>query len=314
MADFDFVLVGDLNIDLVLSGMQRLPSTGTEELAREIDFRLGGSVGNCACALASLGARVAFQTLVGQDAFGDFLIEAVRRRGVHTDWVRRSEEVKTGVTVSLSCPEDRGLATYLGCIGALSEEHLDWSLLERAGHLHAGSIFLLRGMRGHWAELFRRAKEKGLTTSLDLGWDPAQEWDGELAELLELVDVLLPNEEEVTRIARQSSVEQAARELAGACKPAGSQAGKLVVVKMGEKGSGAWQGDRVWRAAAFKVEPEDTTALGDCFNAGFLVAWKEGKQIAECLRMGNASAAVAASRLGEGRYAKQQEVEEMVGR
>jgi sugar/nucleoside kinase (ribokinase family) len=302
MPDFDFVLVGDLNIDLVLGGMERLPSMGTEELASEIDFRLGGSVGNCACALASLGARVAFQTLVGRDAFGDFLIDSLRRCGVTTDWVRRSEQVRTGVTVSLSCAEDRGLATYLGCIGALSESHLDWALLERAGHLHAGSFFLLNSMRGHWSDLFRRAKEKGLTISLDLGWDPAQEWDGELGEVLELVDVLLPNEEEVTRVARRSSVEEAARELARRCG--------LVVVKMGEKGSGAWQGDKAWRADAFKVEPKDTTALGDCFNAGFLVAWKEGKPIEQCLRMGNASAAIAASRLGEGRYATRGEAEE----
>jgi len=304
MRDLDFALVGDLNIDLVLGGMERLPSIGTEELASEIDFRLGGSVGNCACALGSLGARVAFQTLVGQDAFGDFLIESLRRCGVSPDWVRRSEEVKTGVTVSLSCAEDRGLATYLGCIGALSESHLDWGLLGRAGHLHAGSFFLVHGMRGRWAELFRRAKEKGLTTSLDLGWDPAQEWDGELAQVLELVDVLLPNEEEVTRIARRSPVEQAARELARTCK--------LVVVKMGQRGAGAWQKDRVWRAAAFEVEPKDTTALGDCFNAGFLVAWKEGKPIEECLRMGNASAAVAGSRLGEGRYATREEAERLM--
>lgn len=304
MPAFDVIMVGDVNVDIVFGGLSSLPALGTEELAQELDFRGGGSVSNCACAAARLGLRVAMQGVVGADTFGDYMLSHLSRHGVDTSCIRRIEGLKTGATVSLSLQTDRALATYLGSIGALSAAHLDIAAFRNARHLHTGSFFLLRGMAGKWHWLLEQARQAGLSTSLDLGWDPDQKWNGELTGLLDLVDVVLPNEEEVVRLAGVDTLQQALERLASPQR--------TVAVKRGPLGSVARRGEQTASEPAFEVPVKDTTALGDCFNAGFLLAWLEERPLKQCLRYGNAAAAVAASRLGDERYATRDEVEALL--
>lgn len=304
--DFDLLVVGDINVDIILSGMAQLPRPGTEEIAADFDFRSGGSASNCARAAAKLGARVAFIGLVGNDSFGDFLIRAMRESGVNTDHIRRSDAAKTGVTISLSLAADRAFATYVGAVGQFSLEDIDFSVFGLARHLHLGGYFLQRGLRGSHRTILQRAKEAGLTTSLDVGWDPEQRWDGELREVLELVDLLLPNETEALHMTGEEPLEAACARLA--------EQVPLLAVKLGVDGSLGRQGSVELRAPSFAVPVRDTTALGDCFNAGFLVGHLEGRRLEQCLRMGNAAAAIAASRMGDERYASRDEVERLLAR
>lgn len=80
-------------------------------------------------------------------------------------------------------------------------------------------------MRPHIARLFHEAKTAGLTTSLDTNDDPENLWTDDLREVLNFVDVLLPNEREACRIARTGHVEQAAKIL--------SDRVSIVVIKLG---------------------------------------------------------------------------------
>ena len=271
-----------------------------------LPYYLAFPCSRCARAAAKLGARVAFVGLVGEDSFGDFLVRTLGDSGVNTDYVHRSAVVKTGVTVSLSMRADRAFATYVGSNAAFAVEHLDFAAFARARHLHLGSYFLLRGMRGSYQTLFYRAKEAGLTTSLDFGWDPEQAWNGELPGVLEVVDVLLPNETELINLTGEEHLAAAVAHMGGKVP--------TVAVKLGAEGALGRQGDTELRERAFPVRMRDTTALGDCFNAGFLVAHLERRALTECLRMGNAAAAIAASRMGDDRYASRREVEELLGR
>ena len=305
MKRYDVLVVGDLNVDIIIGGMTTLPALGTEEVGDQFDFRGGGSSGNCAVALSRIGLQVAFMGLVGQDPFGDFLLDNMRAQGVATDYLRRTDRVKTGATVSLSLAHDRALATYLGTIAALSYDDLDLGALEACRHLHLGSYFLLQGLRGSYCRLFAAARQAGLTTSLDLGWDPAQKWNGELPELLSLVDVFLPNAEEAVHVTGAPDPQAALSALAPQVP--------VAVVKMGDQGSAAAAEGQTYRQPAFPVTVQDTTALGDCFNAGFLRAWLSGAPVPQALAWGNAAAALAASRLGDDRYPTAAEVNALLG-
>ena len=302
--DFDLLVVGDVNVDIILSGMIELPRPGTEVLAGGLDFRSGGSASNCARAAAKLGARVAFMGLAGADSFGDFVLEALSASGVNLDYVRRSSDVKTGITVSLSLAADRAFATYLGSVAAFDIADIDFAALGHARHLHIGGYFLQRALKGSHRALFQRAKEAGLTTSLDTGWDPDEKWNGDLRGALEFVDILLPNEVEALHLTGENSLSDAIKRLASTVP--------ITALKLGADGSLARMGDVEARAPAFPVAVRDTTALGDCFNAGFLMARLEGAPLEECLRVGNAAAAIAASRMGDDRYATREEVERLV--
>jgi pfkB family carbohydrate kinase len=125
--------------------------------------------------------------------------------------VRRLPGQLTGVTVILPSGGRRYILTYAGTRATMSYADLDLSYALNARHLHLSSYFLHRALRPHIARLFHEAKTAGLTTSLDTNDDPENLWTDDLRELLNFVDVLLPNEREACRIARTEHVEQAAK-------------------------------------------------------------------------------------------------------
>ena len=200
---------------------------------------MGSSSAICAAGMARLGAKVDFVGKVGIDYYGDFVIGELRRLGVGTARIIRDNVTRTGITISLTYPEDRALVTYLGCISYLRLEDINTSILRRYDHLHVGSYFLQQRLRPGLPELFRQAHRAHLTVSLDTGYDPDEKWgDGELLTLLEQVDIFLPNEEEARAIARvgeTEDIETTLRKLA--------QHARLVVIKRGPAGAAAMQGD-----------------------------------------------------------------------
>lgn len=273
-------MVGDLNADLILRARSEealRPVMGAEKLVDDATLTLGGSAANTACGLARLGVPATLVACIGSDPLGDMLLELVRRHGVDAGGVVRHLTAKTGLSTALSTPQDRGFLTYLGALVELRAEDVPAELLERARHLHTTSYFMLAGLRPGLPELLAAAKRRGLTTSLDTGFDPAERWAG-LDELWPHLDVFLPNEVEALAITRAGSVEEAAALLA--------QRVPCVVVKLGPEGCLAVCHGRIERVGAPQVPVADTTGAGDAFVAGFLTAWLERQPLRQCLALG----------------------------
>jgi sugar/nucleoside kinase (ribokinase family) len=287
---FDVLAVGDMNVDLIMTGVPRLPAWGTEVLAEGMDLRLGGSTANFACACAALGRRTALAAFVGQDAFGDLLLGELDGSGVDARCVGRAKDVPTGLTVSLSGREDRAFVTSLGAVNYLRAEDVSDEALASARHVHLGGYYLQAALREGVAGLVARAKAAGATVSLDPGYDPSESWDGGLPDLIAKVDLFLPNEVEARALSGHHDIEQAAASLA--------RDGTLVAVKLGCDGACAHDGRAFTAETGFQVEVADTTACGDAFNAGFLHGWLDGRAIEECLRLGNAAGALMATVTG----------------
>ena len=233
MPSFDVLVVGELNVDIILSGLEGLPALGQERIAREMLYTLGSSSAIFAHNLARLGARVAFVGKVGDDSHGRYLVDVLRSGGVDTSGVIVDPSTATGLTVSLSLPSDRAFVTYPGAMERFTSADIAPSLLKRARHLHVSSYYLQPALRPGLALLFQSARNLGLTTSLDPGHDPADRWDG-IWDVLPLVDLFLPNEDEALRIAGCDRLEAAGPRLA--------ERASLVVVKRGTDGAVAWRG------------------------------------------------------------------------
>jgi len=283
---YSILAVGEVNIDLILSGLSQVPEFGSEVLADGFSQHLGGCTANFAVFCARLQEPVALVSHVGCDEFGTFLIEQLNRHGVNTDHVHADRQLATGVTVALSGRSDRAFVTYPGTIDSVEAEEVTDDLLATSEHMHVASYFLQSKLRTGIVDLFKRARKASVTISLDTGYDPHENWDEELHEVLPLVDVFLPNEVEAANITGQRDLESAGHTLA--------EIVPLVVIKLGERGCQATCGSQTIQMPAYEVEVVDTTCCGDAFNAGFLQAWRRGKALAECLQQGNAAGALVA--------------------
>jgi sugar/nucleoside kinase (ribokinase family) len=291
--DLDLLVLGEVNPDVVVRAADPRPVFGeVERWVDAIELVIGASSVILACGAARLGLRVAMAGVVGDDALGRFMLAAMAERGLETSAVRIDRAVPTGASVILSDGRDRAILTAAGTIPRLRVADVPGSLVARARHVHAGSVFLLDGVRPDLPGLFGRARAGGATTSADTNWDPRGTWDGGVRAILAETDVFLPNAAEATRIAGVDDAEAAARALL-ALGPG------VVAIKLGAAGALAVAADgRVARVPAVPVEPVDTTGAGDSFDAGFLAAWLAGRPLDACLAIGAACGALSTRGIG----------------
>lgn len=280
MADLDLLVLGDVNPDLVLADAAMDVAFGqAETLVDDAELTIGGSGAIMACGAARLGLRTALVGLVGPDQFGEFMLRAVAERGVDVSGVAVDPEVRTGLTVVLARPGDRAILTFPGAIALMTGARVDAGLVARARHVHVSSYFLQTGLAPGLAEVLRTAREGGATTSVDPNWDPAEQWDGGLRELLPLIDILLPNAVEACRIAGVGDASAAAAALAAA--------GPVVAVKLGPEGAVAAPagGGELVRAAPPQrlVDAVDAVGAGDAFDAGLICAVLDGRPLGDAL-------------------------------
>lgn len=286
----DIVVVGDLNVDLVLTGLPALPAYRELRVAKSMRFALGGSSGIFACNAARLGARVGFVGKMGEDEFGDFLQRRLKESSVDTSHLVRDRSERTGVCISMSFPEEYAMVSYAGIRETFRAEDVDLEYVKTARHLHMSGYYLLPAMWPGVVRLFREAKQAGLSTSLDPDHDASNKWDGGIGELLPLVDFFFPNEHESLRITGASDLETAAARLRGRTA--------TTVIKRGAEGALAVSALTTLSVPAFQVKPVDTTGAGDSFNAGFVFQFLQGATLEQCVRWGNACGALSTQVLG----------------
>jgi sugar/nucleoside kinase (ribokinase family) len=284
------VVIGELNVDAVATGLTQEPKLGLEIIAADFQLALGSASAIFACGVAKLGHEVTFISLVGRDDFGEFCLAALRDAGVSTRHVVRDPAEKTGITLALSTRRDRALVTYLGAISALRYEHVRMNLLKGKSHLHLTSYFLQEGLRPSFPRIFGEARSMGLTTSFDPNSDPTSSWGEEIWDVLAHTDILFLNKAEALQLTRTRDARAALRALAARVPCA--------VIKLGPKGAVAARGGETASAPGFKVDALDTTGAGDTFAAGFVSAHLRGLPLEECLRAGNACGALSTLKAG----------------
>jgi sugar/nucleoside kinase (ribokinase family) len=288
---FDVLVVGELNVDLILNGIEKFPEIGKEVLARGMTLTLGSSSAIFASNISSLGARVAFLGKIGRDKFGEVVMESLQENRVDISMIRMDEKVGTGATVILNVQEDRANTTYPGAMDLLTIEDISEEDLKKARHLHFSSYFLQPGMWNNLGKLFRLAHKLGLTTSFDMQWDPQETWNLDIKDVLPHVNVFLPNEKELMYLTGMNSLKEAIESV--------KKYTDILVIKRGNKGSIVVNGDLTSDMPPFlNRNVVDAIGAGDSFNAGFIYQYNQGKEIAECQRFGNLTGAVSTTAAG----------------
>lgn len=265
-------VVGNLNRDVKLLGVPESPGLfrDGETSVADLVETIGGGGANSACVAAALGASVHFVGKVGADALGERLRQAMEQHGVRTHLARASN-CATGTTVALGfATGQRHFLSWLPNNETLTFEDLDLAALDGCAHLLRADVWFSPTMlEGGNLRLFAEARRLGLTTSLDINFDPR--WStGPAAEIarrkqllrsvLDLTDLAHGNVRELCEFSDSADLETALKRL--------SEWGvKAVVVHMGAQGAGFYADGLLVVEPPSRAEcPVHSTGTGDVLS------------------------------------------------
>ena len=291
MGNKKILVVGELNVDLILNNIEGFPKIGDEIIANDMNLTLGSSSAIFASNISILGIDTSFCGMVGSDYFGEFIEKVLIDRGVDCSFLRKVKNKQSGVTVVMNYDQDRANVTYCGAMENLTIEDVPWDEIKQFDHLHFSNLFLQKNIKNDIVQLFKKAKDAGLTTSLDLQTDPEGAFDFDYAACLPFVDIFLPNKSELLGITKVESVKEALDKIS----PFANQ----VALKMGEKGSIlVSNGKQTVEPGYSHSSFVDAIGAGDSFNAGFISKFLLGDPLIDCLKFGNLIGAINTTAAG----------------
>ena len=284
------VVVGSLNMDLVVQ-VPEIPKPGETVLGFNFGSFPGGKGANQAVAAARLGAAVTMIGQVGDDSYGEILVDNLASEGVNTKHISLDRNSATGV--AMITVDERGqncIAVASGANFTLTAEQIQ-SAWEKIGEIDV----LVMPLETPLETIYRAAKlAKDQNVRVVLNPAPARPLN---PDLLTMVDILIPNEHEILQIAGyidngDSSIAESARALI-------ERGVNTVVITLGE--NGAMIVDKKlgeMTIPSIKVDVLDTTAAGDSFVAALAVGLVEGKSLSEACSFANAAGAITVTRMG----------------
>lgn len=214
MPAFDVIAAGHICLDIIppfetggASDFQRLLQPGKLLHVGNVVLSTGGSVSNTGIALSKLGCGVAFMTKVGDDAFGQIIIDKMKAWG-NIEGIARDAEHGSSYSIVLAPPGiDRMFLHHPGCNDFFTSAALHWEMIAGARIFHLGYPPLMRSLfiddGAELAQILKRVKQLGVATSLDMALpDPDSEagrmnWQGWLRNVMPHVDFFMPSIEEM---------------------------------------------------------------------------------------------------------------------
>jgi len=261
------LVIGDLNIDLIFNDLSGFPELGKEILSRNYDMVIGGSGGVFAAVLSKLGISTAIISKIGHDNYGRFLLDEMKKYGADTSRMVISEDMNTGVTVSLSYEKDKSQISSVNLIKSFKAQEINLERLNQVRHVHFPAYYMMDGLKNSYIKIIEsiRSRYKEITFSLDTNDDPDNEWGSSIYEIFKNIDILFLNQKEAMKISGEPSVQGALDKLANYTKK--------VVIKLGKEGYIAKINGKHYRGHCRNTRNKDFldgTGSGDNFDAGFV--------------------------------------------
>lgn len=282
-------VLGSANLDLVVY-TDRLPRAGETVTGKRFATVPGGKGLNQAVAAARAGAEVRMGGAVGADPYGDQLLATLARAGVDTSAMERVAETTGTAHITV---DETGENSIIVIPGANGTVHRPGPALLAA--LDGAALLLVQLELPVTAvtAAARAAHERGVRVVLT----PAPVVPLPI-ELLGAVDLLVPNQHELTELTGITDVDAAASALLADVPE--------LVVTLGRAGSawyrrghdkvdGASKADRVDKVVVpgRRVPVRDTTAAGDTFVGVLAARLAAGAAMREALEWATAAAALS---------------------
>lgn len=287
------IVVGSLSQDIVVS-TPRLPVKGETIRGSNFGMFAGGKGNNQAMAAGRAGAKVAMVGRVGADSFGDMLIQTLKKNNVDASHMVQDKEAGTGIAmITVDGDGDNSII-----IAQRANLNLCDKDIEKAESVFSQSKILLMQLEVPTeADTFaaKLAHKHGTLVALNPAPAPV---DGKLPkELLENVDVIIPNQTEAElmtgiKVVDEKSAQAAADEL----RKLGP---KNIIITLGELGALlSEEGKEAVLIPSYKVNAIDTTAAGDAFCGAMAAAYAGGESLVNAVKFGCAAGALATTKMG----------------
>lgn len=281
---YDILVIGSLNADLVVRS-PRFPQPGETISGSDLLTIPGGKGANQAVAAARQNVNVAMVGRVGKDNFAPFLIENLNSNHVNALHVAQ-DNVATGTAIIVV--DENGQNSIVlspGANGKVDSQDVDSA--------PDAKILLLQFEIPMDSVLHAAKRYKAKGTTVILNPAPARHIPD---ELLAAVDILVPNESELSLLTNMQVTDVKSAGLAA--QEILKHGVKTVIVTLGSKGALVVTSSQVAQVDTYKVNVVDTTAAGDAFIGGFASAILSEKSLEESVRYGCACGALATTKLG----------------
>lgn len=278
------LVVGSINMDLVVR-VPHSPKPGETVLGSDFETFPGGKGANQAVAAARMGGEVKMVGRVGNDDFGNTLIEGLVENKIKTTQVIKDSKAPTGIAmIAVAADGENMIVVASGANANVSVEDVN-----NARPLMRETDILLVQLEVP-LETVTEAVElaKAYDVPVVLNPAPAQNLP---QSLLKNIDYLTPNQGEIFLLSGEDNIDAGVEKL----RKFGV---KNLIITLGVNGVRVITDEVDQHLPAFEVTAVDSTAAGDAFNGALAVALAEGKPILEAVRYGMAAGALASTKRG----------------
>ncbi|MGP4079929.1 ribokinase [Pseudalkalibacillus sp. R45] len=283
------LVIGSFMMDLVVR-TPRAPQKGETIIGTDFSRFPGGKGANQAVSAARLGGEVTMVGMLGNDRFGDDILDELQNNQINTKFILRNDGSSTGVGF-VTLEEDGNNRIIIVPSANLQYKPADLSHVQDL--IKEADIVLVQ------LEMDLKVTEKAITFAKQFGipviFNPAPARTLE-DHLLQKVTYLTPNETEAeiltgVKIKTLEDVKHAGRHLV-------NRGVENVVITLAEKGAYIIDRNGCEHVSGFPVAIKDTVAAGDAFNGALAVALVSGKSLMEAVHFANAAGALTVTKEG----------------
>ena len=288
MKKIDIIGLGEVVVDWVTE-IPHFPKPDEKIDAITENYFAGGVTANYLVAVARLGVSCGFIGALGDDAYGNFLLEDFKIEKVDTSFTLKKPRKKTPVNFIFIAKGEKTIVQSPHMkTTKLADPDLDESYIAGSKLLHTTLIHPKLAERA-----INMAKEHNVKISIDLESQIAQRGWTDLKNMILKADIVIPNKEGAKLITKCKTPEEAANNLIRKGVP-------VVIITLGSRGALITTEDFQKKIPALKVDNIiDTTGAGDTFNGAFSVAhWIKKWDLEKSTRYANAAAALKIQKLG----------------
>lgn len=260
---------GKLNVDLLYSGMPRIPNEGEEIYCKDFKVCLGGGLPATMINCSRLGVPSKIGTFLGDDMFSQFAKGELQKSGTKYE-IFESKNFPLNVTSAIITEKDRTFVSYGG-----TENYSD-EMLEKIYNCLKGAKVV--AMQEKLIPVYKKLKKEGTILVLDTGYSDDMSFEKH-KDLIEIADYYTPNIDETEKLTGTKDYKEALKIL--------GEHFEKPIVKLGKDGCAGFDGDYFVIDNIDEFKCIDATGAGDAFLSGFIYGLYNDFDFRKCILAGN---------------------------